>query len=282
MDGTAEMNHTLNNLKGKIVSIPKVDSTLTKSGQAADAKVTGDGLEARVRKVDIVDNLNSTDTDKPLSANQGKVIKTQLDKINMSQAGTVGYSNSSSGLNATNMQGAIDEVAKISKDALPKNGGGTVTGPVNVCTTDNGYGSLSKNHSATDDYGTQVVDVSKDGKTAKACISALLGTFTYVDPAGKIRDVHHEGSKPFGEYSGSGSVSPRVIETKGIGRLMLLYCSSRLALVTPKGALVVNLTDGATSWVDSAKVFFAEGKLNIETSNEAFNASNTTYYYQVI
>ena len=35
-----------------------------------------------IDKTDIVDTLTSTDTDKPLSANQGKVLKTELDKTN--------------------------------------------------------------------------------------------------------------------------------------------------------------------------------------------------------
>lgn len=51
MDGNLEANKTLNNLKGKIVSLPKIDKTLSKSGQAADAKVTGDliaGLTERI------------------------------------------------------------------------------------------------------------------------------------------------------------------------------------------------------------------------------------------
>ena len=37
-----------------------------------------------IDKTDIVDTLTSTDTDKPLSANQGKVLKTELDKTNES------------------------------------------------------------------------------------------------------------------------------------------------------------------------------------------------------
>ena len=70
MIGTTEMN---------------LDSVYTK--QEADARYTlitdFDALKTtvdkKVNKTDVVDNLTSTDTDKPLSANQGKVLKDEVD-----------------------------------------------------------------------------------------------------------------------------------------------------------------------------------------------------------
>ena len=84
MEGNVD-NQTLNRLKGKITSIPLVDETLSKNGYAADAKATGDGLAERVRKVDVVDNLNSTDSGKPLSANQGRELKKLIDNNSLPQ-----------------------------------------------------------------------------------------------------------------------------------------------------------------------------------------------------
>lgn len=52
-----------------------VDSTLKKSGDAADAKVTGDLLAEKVNTIDIINNLTSNLTNKPLSAAQGVVLK---------------------------------------------------------------------------------------------------------------------------------------------------------------------------------------------------------------
>ena len=44
------------------------------------SKLTKDELDKKVNVTDVVDNLTSTDTDKPLSANQGKVLKDEVDK----------------------------------------------------------------------------------------------------------------------------------------------------------------------------------------------------------
>lgn len=79
MDGNVTENQTLNNLKGKIVVIPTVDPTLTKDGFAADAKVVGDKLTEWELLNAPVDNLDSESTARPLSANQGRVLKEMIE-----------------------------------------------------------------------------------------------------------------------------------------------------------------------------------------------------------
>ena len=290
MDGTLEKNQSLSELKGRVFAIPSVDDTLTKKGHSADAKAVGDALEKKVSTEDVVDNLTSAEGKKPLSANQGKILKDALDKINTSQAATVGYDNKASGLAAVNMQGAIDEVAGMiddlsqefdGMDYFPQTGG-IVEGAVGVRNVNNGYGRMMKNHSSEADYGTQLEDITKDGKTAKISVSALLGLCTYTDPDGNIRDIHHEGTKPFGSYKGDGSAVTRTIDTKGIGRLITVYNPSYFSFVTPQGALVVTLSEGSIKWIDSSKIYFLNGTLGISTSNAAFNSADTDYYYQVI
>ena len=69
------------NLKGKLKNVRPIDVTLTKEGYAADAKATGDGLEARVKKVDIVNNLTTDDFTRPLSAAQGVILKQMIDEL---------------------------------------------------------------------------------------------------------------------------------------------------------------------------------------------------------
>lgn len=68
-------------LRGKIRHVPVIDKTLLKPNQCAEAKATGDALEARVKKADIVDSLTSDAADKPLSARQGAELKKQLDEL---------------------------------------------------------------------------------------------------------------------------------------------------------------------------------------------------------
>lgn len=68
-------------LKGKLHVVPVIDVTLTKRNQCAEAKATGEALEARVKKVDIVDNLKSNASDRPLSAKQGAELKRMIDEL---------------------------------------------------------------------------------------------------------------------------------------------------------------------------------------------------------
>lgn len=67
-------------LRGKVTAIPRVDDTLSKKGQAADALATGNALSKRIMYADVINNLTSTDTDKPLSANMGRELKTAIEQ----------------------------------------------------------------------------------------------------------------------------------------------------------------------------------------------------------
>ena len=246
----------LNELKGKIISIPQIDATLEKEGHAADAKVTGDLLRG---------------------------LRTDVDNITVSDSGSVEYSNTNSGLSATNVQSAIDEVAILAKNAVSKNGGDMIEGPIKTRNADNGYSALNKNNSDTADYGTQVADHAKNGLSAFMSICALYNTFTFTDSDGNIHDVLHEGNKRFGTYTGNGNADTEyVIDTKSIGRLLLVYCTNYFSFVTPKGALAINLVEGTFRWIESTKVFYINGVLKLNTNNAAFNETDTEYNYQAI
>lgn len=82
MDANVEKNTTLNNIEGKVVSIPVIDKTLTKSDRSADAKVVGEEISR---------------------------LDERLDNVDPHFAKNVQYDNASSGLKAINIQSAIDE-----------------------------------------------------------------------------------------------------------------------------------------------------------------------------
>ena len=274
---------SLRNLRGKIRTIPQTDETLTKKGYSADAKVVGDALKERIKITDIIDDLTSDDPKKVASARTVFLLAKQIASITLSEAGTVGYYNTKSGLDAINMQGVGDELAEMVKNSVSKKGNSMIEGgALQVRNVDNGYGTFSKNNSVAEDYGTQMMDIASDGKTAKVNVSAKLNLMTFVDNAGNIRDVFHEGNKPFGSYVGNGIDNEKNIDTKGIGRLILVYNQKHFSFVTPEGALVVKLATGAVSWIDGAKAYFLNGVLSLHTTNAAFNEVDATYHYQVI
>lgn len=282
VEGNVKELESLNALRGKVTSIPQVDETLTKKGYSADAKVVGDALEERVRIKDIVDNMITDDAEKVASARQVFLIGKQLATINLSEASTVGYSNATSGLNAQNMQGAIDEVAEGVKNSVSKTGDSLVEGTVSFRSADNGYGTLSKNNTVSEDLGTQINDRASNGKSAKINVCGTSDSFTYTGNDGQPKNVHHEGNKPFGSYVGDGISNERNIDTKGIGRLMLVYNKNFFCFVTPEGALTTKLNTGTVSWLDKTHVYFMDGKLSMRTTNSAFNEVDVVYNYQVI
>ena len=149
MDGKLE---NMQSLTGKIKSL-EIDTTLTKKGMCAEAKATGEALAKKVNTADIVDELTSVASDKPLSANQGRVLKKQIDEIDPHFAENVVYdeSNVKDALDKT--QGAIDElkgtIGYTSKNLLkypyvdesPLHNG--------VTWTDNGDGTITGNGTST-------------------------------------------------------------------------------------------------------------------------------------
>ena len=103
------MNGNLKNLQsltGKIKSF-RIDTTLTKKGMCAEAEATGKALATKVSITDIVDDLLSVASDKPLSANQGRLLKKQIDEIDPHYAENVVYDN-------TNVKSAIDGIVNKS------------------------------------------------------------------------------------------------------------------------------------------------------------------------
>lgn len=101
MDGNIEK---MQSLTGRIKGLG-IDKTLTKKGMCAEAEATGKALAKKVNTADIVDDLTSVAEDKPLSANQGRLLKKQIDEIDPHNAENVVYGD-------TNVKNAIDKLSK--------------------------------------------------------------------------------------------------------------------------------------------------------------------------
>lgn len=240
-------------LVGNIFAVPQIDKTLTKDGYGADAKVVGEKLTE-------VEN---------------KITKVNEDIEKQSDAKNITYNGKDSGLEAGNVNNAIDEVHAFQKN------GGRVGGRIDFGNPNfnNGYGAVNKNNSVNVDYGTQLVDIDKNGKTASLSVSALMGTATYTDMNGKIHNLFTSKNKPFGSYIGNGGTN--VVDTGGVGRFLLLYMDTFLAFVTPKGALKVALSSGEIEWLDGQYIWYLDGKLTLGAATP-FNLKDIEYSYQVI
>ncbi len=72
-----------NSIKGRIHSLSpySLDPSLTLEGTAAEAKAVGEALKRKVSTEDICDDLTTKDPKKPLSANQGAVLKKALNEL---------------------------------------------------------------------------------------------------------------------------------------------------------------------------------------------------------
>lgn len=133
----------------------------TNSGMVATS-VQGaiDELSDKVDHAGASINDNAVNTEETWSSS--KIQKT-IENITVSGEGsgsaiTTAYDNSTSGLSAGSVQGAIDEIAG---EYLPLSGG-TLNGDLTLKKHDNGKSVIEKGHTTSADYGTQIYDFDKD------------------------------------------------------------------------------------------------------------------------
>jgi len=84
--------------------------------------------------------------------------------------------------------------------AIPASGG-VLSGSLTVKASENGYGLINKNHSATADYGMQFRDISSSNQIATLIVSAAnqkasLSLKPSADGAANTYEIYHEGNKP--------------------------------------------------------------------------------------
>ena len=82
--GSASSTNNLSVLRGKISSLSPyaLDQTLAVAGSAAEAKAVGDALANKLEYNDIADDLETDDSNRPLSAAQGVVLVSRINEIN--------------------------------------------------------------------------------------------------------------------------------------------------------------------------------------------------------
>lgn len=82
--GSASSTNNLSVLRGKISSLSPyaLDQTLSVAGAAAEAKAVGNALAKMVEYNDIVDDLETDDSERPLSAAQGVVLVRRINESN--------------------------------------------------------------------------------------------------------------------------------------------------------------------------------------------------------
>lgn len=106
-------SHSYTNLTDK----PTIDTALSgTSANAVQNKAIYAELEKKVNTSDIKDNLTSTDTNKPLSAAQGKALKDAIDGIN-TDIGNLGGGDMMKATYDTNNNGVVDNAEKLNGEA---------------------------------------------------------------------------------------------------------------------------------------------------------------------
>lgn len=262
------------NLHGKVVSIPLVDKSLTKSGYSADAKATGDALGKKVNTVDIVDNLNSYVDNKPLSAKQGAELKRRIDGIDPHFAENVIYDNENSNFESENVQGVINE---ISSRLTP-----TEVKTKNSSVKNDGVGEVLLSLTDRNDNGHERY-ISISDKTKKGYFADSL---KYVERNGNtyaVKTIFGEHNKPLGSYTGNGNATQRTIDVGGIGGCMVVFSGSyMIGFITQNGAVFFSTGDSGVKCFPVAQAKFMSGVLTLASADTFLNGNGNTYYYQVL
>ena len=137
------------NLCGKIRVIPRTDTTLSKEGFSADAKVVGDKFAEH---------------------------KLRIDNIDPHFAVNVGYDNTSSGLDADNVQAAIDKIADKQKvKTIGLWADINISSSKGICYQDGKVCTVAFDFTA-------VQDISKSGIPLYADLPTPIENFTFSTP----------------------------------------------------------------------------------------------------
>lgn len=139
-----------------------------------------------------------------------------------------------------------------------------------------------KDANASNDYGTCVADIDKNGGIDMLNIrrsAALLDKLSmYV--GGTRYAIYGAHTKPWGAYTGNGAAAVRQVNTTGNGYACIVHSASGTSIVMARGAIRVG--GGVFSWLPSGQAYFKNGILYIATTDSALNTSGTSYSYEVL
>lgn len=187
--------------------------------------------------------------------------------------------------------------AKATGDALKKlsealsNFGVALTGLEDVEVIPTGAANVTYSNTASKLVATNVQgaidELNTVIQTVTSNIQEATNNIQEIDTAIQTLETNageymKKSDKAFDSYAGNGSTSARTVATGGTGRLLMIYCSTHIAFVTPKGARIIDLTGGTATWADAAKAYYLNGNLFLNTDNAALNASGVSYNYQCI
>lgn len=258
MDGSAKADV----LKGKINALPVVDKTFTKEGCSADAKLTGERLEG----------LNN-----------------RLDNIDPGKAVNVAYDNTESGIDADQVQKAIDLLTALVKSGVVNknfkieksspalqlvNTAEERTGMVHYSNSSNLI--LSNQKDADNMVGIWVKPEWENPKD-------YLDLGTYIDGDFTRYPIFGRHNKPSGKYTGSGKTETKIINVGGVvGTTLKISTSKGMAIVTGAGAICKKYGSTEVYGLTAAACNFNDGVLTLETADEVVNGANVDYYYEVL
>lgn len=279
-------------LMGKVKEIPTVDATLTKSGFAADAKVVGDKLNEigtdRLGAEDVVNDLESDATDKPLSAAMGKVLRGLVGSGGGSGfASDVVYDNSESGLDAHDVQRAITLLSSMASNALPLEGG-TMTGE-NIY-MDSGYARIQGNENAMwlqslnemmNNNNRRLIGIYNSNFYPDVKNAVTLEEI--VNGKKQVYGIYGQHNKRSGYYVGDGNLS-KTVNTNSVGHLVFVIGTSATAgsvaaLVCDSGAVVFG--GGGVEVLGNKFLAFSGGNLKVNNIM-SFNETGGGYSYYVL
>lgn len=139
-----------------------------------------------------------------------------------------------------------------------------------------------KDATASNDYGTCVSDIDKNGGIAMLNVRSTADLVNKLSMyVGSTRyAIYGAHTKPWGSYTGNGSATVRQVNTTGNGYACIVHSTSGTCIVMARGAIRVG--GGVFSWLPSGQAYFKNGILYIATTDSALNTSGTSYSYEVL